>query len=336
SAPASRARPCCDAAVATSSSKAEQRTGPRSARLRIRARRAPLAACARIASTADVVAEPAAESGEDRGPVLTSRTPAWADGMPLADYLARRFPYLDAAAWRREIEDGRVAVNARTGAEVCAVRRGDSVAWRRPQAEPEVATDWRLVHEHAEYIVVDKPAHLPCHGDGAFVRHTLVHLLRQTFGDVFLVHRRDRETSGLVVAARSERARRALDAQFRGGGVDKSYLAVVRGAVAGDFVADGAIGRDRASAIALRRAVVAADADGAMAAATEVTVLAGAPDRSLVRCAPRTGRTHQIRVHLANAGHPVLGDKLYGRSDDEYLAFVRHVKSGGSPRWAPD
>src|SRR5262249_28125192 len=126
SAPASRARPCCDAAVATSSSKAEQRTGPRSARLRLRARRAPLAACARIASTADVVAEPAAESGEDRGPVLTSRTPAWADGMPLADYLARRFPYLDAAAWRREIEDGRVAVNARTGAEVCAVRRGDS------------------------------------------------------------------------------------------------------------------------------------------------------------------------------------------------------------------
>src|SRR5262249_32960136 len=124
SAPASPARHCCAAAAATSSSKASKPGRAPRAAATCCARRAPLAACARIASTADVVAEPAAENGEIRGPVLTSRTPAWADGMALADYLARRFPYLDASAWCREIEDGRVAVNARIGALDSTVRRG--------------------------------------------------------------------------------------------------------------------------------------------------------------------------------------------------------------------
>jgi RluA family pseudouridine synthase len=208
--------------------------------------------------------------------------------------------------------------------------------WRRTTAEPEVDRNVTVLHEEADFVVVDKPAHLPCHADGPFQRNTLVYLLREQLGPVQLVHRLDRETSGLMVAARTERARTALDQQFRQSLVQKRYLAIVHGRVPADFVAEQPIGRDPASAIALRRAAVDPAAADAQPARTEFEVLRRGEDRTLLRCTPKTGRTHQIRVHLVAHGFPILGDKLYGRSDADYLRFVQHVKQGGSARWAPD
>lgn len=267
---------------------------------------------------------------------LTSRIPAWANGKDLLVYLVSRFPYLTAESWRAELAAGRVSIAGKRVATTLLVRRGQVLCWLRQASEPEVDRDYRVVLHHDEFIVVDKPAHLPCHADGAFVRNTLVHLLGQKLGKVHLVHRLDRETSGLLVVARTERARSALDQQFRSGTIQKSYLAVVHGLVDADFIAEGFLGHDLKSAIAVRRSVVAATAPGAKAARTEVVVIQRGSDRTLVRITPRTGRTHQIRVHLAAHGHPILGDKLYGRSDDQYLDFVRHVKAGGTARFAPD
>jgi RluA family pseudouridine synthase len=251
--------------------------------------------------------------------------------LRLLDYLARRFRYLDAEHWRREIDAGALKLDGQRVDQETPVHAGQRLAYERRQPEPPVATDVQVVHRERGFVVVAKPAHLPVHGDGTFVRHTLVHQLGRLLQcPVHLVHRLDRETSGLLVVACTAAARQQLETQFRAGGVDKAYLAVVDGPVRGDFVADGPIGRDPGSAITLRRAVVP---DGTPAR-TEVTVLRSGARHSLVRCVPRTGRTHQIRVHLCAAGHPVAGDKLYGRSDAEYLAFVRHVKAGGSPRAA--
>jgi 23S rRNA pseudouridine1911/1915/1917 synthase len=263
---------------------------------------------------------------------LVSRVPSWADGLPLIDYLVRRFRYLDASGWQRELAAGRLSLEGApaTGGHL---RAGQRLAWQRPDAEPPVPTGFTILHEEAAFAVVDKPAHLPVHADGAFVRNTLVFLLRERLGPgVRLAHRLDRETSGLVVVARTADAHRALLDQFAAGAVHKTYLAVVHGRVAGDFVAAGPIGRATTSTIALRRAVVA---DGEPAR-TEFTLLRAAAAHSLLRCVPRTGRTHQLRVHLEAAGHPLAGDKLYGRPDADYLAFVRHVKAGGSPRFAVD
>ncbi len=267
---------------------------------------------------------------------LRSRIPAWGDGMPLVEFLARRFPYLTAAAWQDEIRQGRISLHGALPTPTSRVRRGDDLTWLRTTPEPEVDRNLVVVHEEADFVVVDKPAHLPCHADGPFQRNTLVYLLRELLGPVHLVHRLDRETSGLMVAARTERARAALDQQFRQGSVEKHYLAIVRGKVPADFVAEQPIGRDPASAIALRRAAVDRTAADAQPARTEFLVLDRGEDRTLLRCIPKTGRTHQIRVHLMASGFPILGDKLYGRSDEDYLRFVQHVKQGGSARWSPD
>lgn len=267
--------------------------------------------------------------------VLRSSVPGWAAGMQLPDYLAQRFRYRSRTDWLAEIAAGRILVDDVTPPAGRPLRAGQQVLYRKLHREPPVDRSVRVLLLDDHLLVVDKPAHLPCHGDGAFVRNTLVHLLRQRFGDVHLVHRLDRETSGALVAARSAAARASLERQFGSGAVQKSYLAIVRGNVPADFVADGPIARAQGSRIALRRAVAAGEGPSAKPAWTAFHVLRAGP-RSLLRCVPKTGRTHQIRVHLEHAGFPVFGDKLYGRPDADFLAFVARVKQGGDPREVPD
>lgn len=256
--------------------------------------------------------------------------------MALVDYLVQRFSYCDRSGWIAEIAAGRLSVAGRLAQPGQRVRRGERVAFLRPHREPWVDPHYVVRYADEHLLVVDKPAHLPCHGDGAFLRHTLIHMLRESFGDgLHLVHRLDRETSGLLAVARTGPARLGLLQQFQAGTIDKSYLAVVQGRVPFSFVATGAIGRCPRSSISLRRAVLSERHPGARPACTVFHIMrAGAA--SLLRCFPKTGRTHQIRVHLEHAGHPVLGDKLYGRPDREYLAFVERVRRSGDAARASD
>lgn len=267
---------------------------------------------------------------------LSSRVPATAAGQTLLDWLASRFRYHPRERWQDEIGAGRVRIDGRDAAPGDVLAAGMTVLYCKLHREPVVDRTVRVLHADAALLVVEKPAHLPMHADGPFVRNTLIHLLRTEHGhpEARIVHRLDRETSGLVVAARASAARRALERQFSAGTVAKHYLAVVRGEVAADFVCDAAIGHSTTSSIALRRSA-AADSKQARPARTDFRVLERAPGRTLLECVPATGRTHQIRVHLEHAGFPVLGDKLYGRPDADYLEFVRRMKAGGDPRDTP-
>ncbi len=266
---------------------------------------------------------------------LRSRVPAHADGSTLIDYLLQRFRYHDRSAWLAEIAAGRLLVDGRVATAAGRLGSGSEITWLKMHKEPIVDDNIAIVHSDAAVVVAEKPAHLPMHADGPFVRNTFIHILRTLVGDpdLHLVHRLDRETSGLCVVARSP-ARRALQEQFAARTVHKAYLAVVRGRVEADFAVDQPIGRATASAIALRRAA-GEHAHAPRPARTAFEVLGRGVTRTLLRCVPETGRTHQIRVHLESAGLPLLGDKLYGQSDEDYLAFVARVKAGGDARDVP-
>lgn len=267
--------------------------------------------------------------------VLRSRIGPEHAGRSVIDYLVLRFPYQDRAAWLQEIAAGRITVDGSPAAAARLLGRRSQVGWLRTKKEPEVCADIEILHRGADYLVVAKPAHLPMHADGPFIRNTLVHLLGQVAGHrVTLVHRLDRETSGVVLVASTAAAARRLAPRFESGQAQKVYLAVVQGHLSAPQTCAAAIGRAPASTIALRR-TGAADALEPQAAVTEFEPLAAAGDHTLVLCRPRTGRTHQIRVHLEAIGHPILGDKLYGRPDADYLAFVQAVKRSGDPRAVP-
>ena len=204
------------------------------------------------------------------------------------------------------------------------VRAGDVVSARLNPAEsaglPPVPMDLRVVYEDAEVLAVDKPPFLLVHPTSPEQDRTLAHGVAHHLAEqgvhakVHPVHRIDRDTSGLVVFAKTGHAHHRLDLQLRAGELKREYLALVDGVVEGDRgVMDAPIGRDPRNPV-LR--VVRRDGD---AAVTRWEVAERYPTATLLRLELETGRTHQIRVHLQHAGHPVLGDRQYGRKGGHLL-----------------
>ncbi|MEZ5962898.1 MAG: RluA family pseudouridine synthase [Planctomycetota bacterium] len=266
---------------------------------------------------------------------LTTRIQAADATTTLLDFLARRFRYHDRATWDTKIRTCQILVDGRPSQAWTRLQRGMVVTYETLHREPEVETEIPVLRETSNLLFVAKPAGLPVHADGTFVRHTLVHLLREQFGaHLQPAHRLDRETSGVLVLSKDRGTARAVQSQFQRGEVAKAYQAIVRGIVGADALTiDAPLGRDPGSRVSIRRAPVPASAADAQTALTEVRVLRRLHDSTLVEAVPRTGRTHQIRAHLASVGHSLVGDVLYGRDDDSYLAWVAHVKGGGESAW---
>ena len=269
--------------------------------------------------------------------VLQSRVPALAAGREIAAWLAERFTYLGGDDWREQMERGRVLRNGARVATGEVLRAGDLIAFH-PAPTPAVARPAiPILHDDEDLLAVDKPAHLVAHETSAFAP-TLLHglsALADTNGaQLAFVHRLDRETSGVLLLARHAGATHDLQRQFETGLVQKDYLAIVHGQVASaSMVIDAPIGPAPQSLVKARRGVCAAGTRGARAAATEITVERRFAAHTLLRVRPRTGRTHQIRVHLAHIGHAIVGDKLYAESDARYLEYTAHLKAGGDPTW---
>jgi 23S rRNA pseudouridine1911/1915/1917 synthase len=265
--------------------------------------------------------------------------PPAGDGLELLAWLTQRFTYFDGNGWRTQIDAGRVQVGERVTSTTTVVRTGDEVAFF-PAEQRDAAAEVPVLFADDDLVVVDKPPFLVVQHTGAFLRHTFVRGLSERFAPVpprtvlEPVHRLDRETSGVLVLARSERAASSLQQQFEAGTVGKEYLALVHGVVVTDsVVVDAPIGKSPHSAIAARHAVVATGSRGARAAVTEFTVVRRFAAHTLLRVVPHTGRTHQIRVHLEHLGHPLVGDKMYGHPDAHWLAYTAHLKADGDPRW---
>ncbi len=272
---------------------------------------------------------------ENEPTTLESKIHASAAGKSLIEFLTSRFRYHSPDEWRALIVRASVRVNGQASVEEHPLVQGDIVSYTVVLREPPVDRDISIIHEEDTFLVANKPGNLPSHADGNFIKNTFIYILNETLrargftGKANLVHRLDRETSGLLVVSKEARAHRALTGQFETGSVGKEYLAVARGVVAEDrFEVGGAIARDTDSSISIRRRVVPEDTPDSSPSKTLFEVEERLRGATLIRCRPLTGRTNQIRIHLAHAGHPLIGDKLYGRSDTEFLEFVRRARAG--------
>jgi 23S rRNA pseudouridine1911/1915/1917 synthase len=244
-------------------------------------------------------------------------------GTRLDKFLAERVTGLSRSAIRRLIDTAQVLVNGDPAKASYKVRPGDLVAVCMPQPEPEEpvaeAIPLGIVYEDQAMIVVNKPAGMvihpaPGHRSGTLVNALLAHCpdLAGDSGDARpgIVHRLDRDTSGLILVAKNEPIRRALQRQFKARQVHKVYVALLDGHLeAAHGRIEAPLGRDP------RRRQRMAVVPGGREAITEYRLLASfaGGDYSLVEAEPKTGRTHQIRVHFASIGHPVVGDTVYGR-----------------------
>jgi len=243
-----------------------------------------------------------------------------ADGMRLDRALAATYPEHSRSFVARLIEEGRVSVDGRTvtkpSLRIRAGQRVD-VDVPPPAAATAVSQDLPLtiLYEDDDLVVIDKPAGLVVHpaaghSDGTLVNALLFHVrdLSGVGGELRpgIVHRLDKDTSGVMVIAKNDAAHRALTAAWNSERVRKEYLAIVYGTPAPPRgTIDAPIGRDPRER--KRMAVVA----GGRAAVTEYEVIEPRRYVALVRCRLRTGRTHQIRVHMKHIGHPIVGDPLY-------------------------
>ncbi len=206
------------------------------------------------------------------------------------------------------------------------VRTGDVIVLFRPSwEEPAAPRDVAVMHQDAAFIALDKPAGLPVHPSAKFHKNTLTSVLAEMFpGErVALCHRLDKETSGIIVAARDRDAEVALKNAFAGRDVHKTYLALVHGVPVDDaFVSDAPMALAVGGELSVMMEVRPVDRGG-LPSRTRFRVLQRLDGFALVECSPETGRQHQIRVHLAHAGYPIVGDKLYAHGAEIFLASLR-------------
>jgi len=248
------------------------------------------------------------------------------EGVRLDHFLSARFTYQSRTGWQAIIRAGRIAVN---GIRVRASRRlhaGDVVTFDvQGIVEPEVDPAYSVVLERPDFLVVSKSGCLPVHPSGCYFRNTLLMLMKERYGELFVVNRLDRETSGLVVLAKTPETAGILSGLFASRRVEKVYLAAVFGAFpAGTVVKNGWLSSDPESTVRKKRRFTETDpgTEDAEPCSTEFTCLKTRNGYSLVECRPHTGRLHQIRATLRSCGFPLPGDKLYGPDDTIFLRFT--------------
>lgn len=237
-----------------------------------------------------------------------------------ADQANQRFDVV-AAEWldlgrsqvTKLIKSGRLQVDNQTVKPGTKLSQGQRLLFQPGEVEPR-ALKVPIVYQDKAIMVVEKPAGLAVHPASRYrLGPTLVDFARQITDDPDLdrpgiVHRLDKETSGLIILAKTAKSKAELQRTFKSRQVDKEYLVLVQGRLSSQR---GSIKLPIAAGIGMRRVV---ETSG-RSAETAFEVIKKYANQTLVRVWPRTGRTHQIRVHFAAIGHPVIGDRLYGRAD---------------------
>jgi 23S rRNA pseudouridine1911/1915/1917 synthase len=248
------------------------------------------------------------------------------NGIRLDKYVSEKCAELSRTHAQKLIEDGNITVNGRTVKASLKLIEGDEVEIRIPPPIPSTLNPenipLKIVYEDDDLMVVDKPAGLTVHPAPGHYSHTLVNAVLAHVPELDtkgtdrpgIVHRLDKDTSGLIIVAKNEAAHMKLADQFKRRSVTKTYLALVQGHLSPENgIIDANIGRDPRNR--KRMAVI----NQGREARTEYRVIEYLDNYSLLEVKPKTGRTHQIRVHLSAIGFPIVGDMTYG-AKSEFLS----------------
>lgn len=225
------------------------------------------------------------------------------------------------------LKDGEVIVNGKSVKANYKLRKGDRIEFEIPEAvEPDIVAEdipLSILYEDADVLVVDKPKGMVVHPAAGHYSRTLVNaVMYHCKGELSgingvlrpgIVHRIDRDTTGSIIICKNDMAHNEIARQLKEHSINRRYRAIVTGVLKDEEgTIEGAIGRDKKD-----RKKMAITADG-KPAVTHYRVLQRFKHYTYVECVLETGRTHQIRVHMASIGHPLLGDEVYGRRSDKY------------------
>lgn len=255
---------------------------------------------------------------------LRSIVPADANGLQLPVYLARRFIYLTLEQWHVHIREHRLWINEQHGEVDSIVHTNDAVYYEPPPfTEPPADMNYSVVYEDEWLLGINKPGNLLVHRSGRSFKNNLMYALRNAaegnehFG---LVNRLDRETSGVVLVAKDLETLRRIHHPKAWSKVEKKYLALVHNRLPQPVVTvDSPIGKDLESSVSVRHKAGMVNGKQAVTEFEELQTFVS--NYSLIRATPRTGRTHQIRVHCAYLGVPIVSDKLYSLPEKTYLQW---------------
>ncbi len=237
-----------------------------------------------------------------------------AAGQTVLDYYTQRYRHSTEAQWRSRIEQGQILLDGQLVKAQALVHKNQSLSYyRAPWQEPATPLDFEVLYEDEDFWAIAKPSGLPVLPGGGFLEHTLLHQMRACYPaeTPVPVHRLGRGTSGVMLVAKSQSARDLLAKQFRVRSLSKVYRALIgpasRDELGDRFTCTYSIGKLPYPPLGY----LYGHCEGGLAARSEVTVLQRSPSSTLVDVSILTGRPHQIRIHLAAAGYPMLGDPLY-------------------------
>ena len=267
---------------------------------------------------------------------VAARLPQMAAGQTLLEYLSSRFAYHSCDEWQEKIRSGEIALDGNTVVDTQIILQENMLLEYFPAnlIEPAVNSNYRIIFEDEYLLGIDKPGNLPVHPAGPYFSNTLWAMLSDAgYGKVHLVNRLDRETSGLLIAAK--RGDIAGEISRNLAEMEKCYYVLVHGVFSEERNAKGFLQDDTVSPIKKKQKFVFELADSgekAQSAETLFTPLASNEKFTLLLAKLRTGRMHQIRATLHAMNYPVVGDKLYGLDEQFYRRFALDTLSEADRR----